>query len=286
MMKPEELKEAKKKKGYTSRKLAELSGVPLGTIQKIMSGATSAPRLDTMNALERVLMSPDQPASYSASGLSSHPLFIQETAVPFGSAAGSVKPGSAQSRTAPENALYESIGGKHFALSDLGGIHQLLTAELYRQLADALLADEPSDRKSAAEGTLPLICSSPFPLELSCYPGSVLFPDVFVTDGRIKIHPGRITGVPVFIAEITSPSTRKRDTALKLEAYVSAGVSEYWVVDPADRSVMRCDIAHDNRIALFTFGTPVPVLTPSIPCVIDTARFDEQIRRYTACAIV
>ncbi len=312
MMTPEELKEAKKKKGYTSRKLSELSGVPLGTIQKIMSGATSAPRLDTMNALERVLMSPDPEVSYSSSGLSSQALFVEEASVPFGSnpsrpsirsfpdsrASGCVSPDSfhtntpsihaspAQCTAVPENVLFETIGGKRYALPDFGGIHQLLAAELYRQLADALPEERPSEGKSASGHSLPLICLTPFPLELPGYPGSELFPDVFVAEGQIQIHPGRITGIPVFVAEIASPSTRKRDTSLKLETYVSAGVSEYWVIDPTDRSVMRCDIAHDNRIALFTFGTPVPVLTPSVACVIDTARFDELIRRYTALTVV
>ena len=36
----QEMKDKKKEKGYTYVQMAELSGVPLGTIQKIFSGET------------------------------------------------------------------------------------------------------------------------------------------------------------------------------------------------------------------------------------------------------
>ena len=49
-----EMKEKKKEKGYSYAKIAELSGVPLGTVQKIFSGETESPRYDTLTALEQV----------------------------------------------------------------------------------------------------------------------------------------------------------------------------------------------------------------------------------------
>ena len=42
-MKVSELKERKKELGYSNEKVSELSGVPLGTIQKIFGGATETP---------------------------------------------------------------------------------------------------------------------------------------------------------------------------------------------------------------------------------------------------
>ena len=45
------LKARKKELGLTNRQLAEISGVSLGTINKIFSGATRYPQLDTMDAL-------------------------------------------------------------------------------------------------------------------------------------------------------------------------------------------------------------------------------------------
>ena len=51
----EEMRARKKELGYSNKKLAELSGVPLGTLQKIFSGATAAPRYEAIAALERAL---------------------------------------------------------------------------------------------------------------------------------------------------------------------------------------------------------------------------------------
>ena len=51
----EEMKQRKKELGYSNEKLSELSGVPLGTVQKVLAGVTRSPRDDTLIALERVL---------------------------------------------------------------------------------------------------------------------------------------------------------------------------------------------------------------------------------------
>ena len=37
------------------RNLSELSGVPLGTVQKVLAGVTRSPRYETLIALERIL---------------------------------------------------------------------------------------------------------------------------------------------------------------------------------------------------------------------------------------
>ena len=51
----EEMKQRKKELGYSNEKLSELSGVPLGTVQKVLAGVTRLPRYETLIALERVL---------------------------------------------------------------------------------------------------------------------------------------------------------------------------------------------------------------------------------------
>ncbi len=51
----EEMKQRKKELGYSNEKLSELSGVPLGTVQKVLAGVTRSPRYETLIALERIL---------------------------------------------------------------------------------------------------------------------------------------------------------------------------------------------------------------------------------------
>ena len=53
----EEMKAKKTELGYTNEKLAELSGVPLGTVQKVFAGTTKAPRYDTIQKLQKALES-------------------------------------------------------------------------------------------------------------------------------------------------------------------------------------------------------------------------------------
>ena len=51
----EEMQRRKREFGYSNEKLAEISGVPLGTVQKVMSGSTKSPRQGTLEALARAL---------------------------------------------------------------------------------------------------------------------------------------------------------------------------------------------------------------------------------------
>jgi transcriptional regulator with XRE-family HTH domain len=51
----EKINELKKKKGLTSEQLSNGSGVPLGTLNKILNGTTKDPKLETLKALARVL---------------------------------------------------------------------------------------------------------------------------------------------------------------------------------------------------------------------------------------
>lgn len=45
----------KKNKGLTSEELSKKSGVPLGTLNKILSGVTKDPKLETLRALAKTL---------------------------------------------------------------------------------------------------------------------------------------------------------------------------------------------------------------------------------------
>lgn len=51
----EKISEYKKKLGLTTEELSIKSGIPLGTLNKILSGATKDPKLETLKAIARVL---------------------------------------------------------------------------------------------------------------------------------------------------------------------------------------------------------------------------------------
>ena len=53
-----EMNRRKTELGYTNRMVAELSGIPLSTVQKVLSGTTAHPRRDTLLSMEAVLSDP------------------------------------------------------------------------------------------------------------------------------------------------------------------------------------------------------------------------------------
>ena len=54
----QEMKDRKRELGYSYEQLAELSGIPCSTLQKIFGGTTRYPRRVTVAALEKVLTAP------------------------------------------------------------------------------------------------------------------------------------------------------------------------------------------------------------------------------------
>jgi Uma2 family endonuclease len=48
-----------------------------------------------------------------------------------------------------------------------------------------------------------------------------------------------VSGAPDLVIEILSPSTRSRDLGIKLRAYQGAGVPNYWIADPRDRTLQE-----------------------------------------------
>lgn len=60
----EEMKARKTELGYTNEQISELSGVPLGTVQKIFAGETKSPRYNTIQKLVGLLEGNKEAAEY------------------------------------------------------------------------------------------------------------------------------------------------------------------------------------------------------------------------------
>lgn len=62
-------------------------------------------------------------------------------------------------------------------------------------------------------------------------------PDMMVVCDPNKVKYDGIHGAPDLVVEVLSPGTAKYDRGAKKKAYERCGVREYWMVDPANRSV-------------------------------------------------
>lgn len=131
------------------------------------------------------------------------------------------------------NELVEIIDGEAFMMATPSRIHQKISGELFRQLANYL------------EGKKCEVYSAPFSVRLFEQDGdrpedvdTVVEPDISVVCDQSKLDKYGCKGAPDLIVEILSPSSLRHDRLVKLNLYQRAGVREYWIVDPENRSVM------------------------------------------------
>ena len=66
---------------------------------------------------------------------------------------------------------------------------------------------------------------------------TVVEPDITVVCDPSKLDDRGCKGAPDMVVEILSPSTRRHDRLVKLDLYQRAGVREYWIVNPEDKTV-------------------------------------------------
>jgi Uma2 family endonuclease len=75
---------------------------------------------------------------------------------------------------------------------------------------------------------------------------TVVQPDLMVVCDTSKLGEKGCSGAPDLVIEITSPSTGSKDLTLKFDLYQRHGVKEYWIIQPAEQTVMVFKIAEDG----------------------------------------
>ena len=131
-----------------------------------------------------------------------------------------------------EDEHIELIDGEAVMMAPPSTAHQLISGELFRQLANFL------------EGKKCRAIPAPFAVRLfeneNDAPSdvqTVVEPDISVVCDRSKLDDHGCKGAPDMVIEILSPSTRRHDRLVKLNLYQRAGVKEYWIVSPGEQTV-------------------------------------------------
>ncbi len=76
---------------------------------------------------------------------------------------------------------------------------------------------------------------------------TVVQPDISVFCDQDKLDNRGAIGAPDLIIEILSPSTAAKDLKEKFFLYESAGVKEYWIVDPSNETLTVYILDKDNK---------------------------------------
>lgn len=107
------------------------------------------------------------------------------------------------------------------------------------------------------------VYTAPFAVFLNKDNRNYFEPDITVICDKDKLDDKGCVGAPDWIIEITSPTTLQRDYAIKLFKYRTAGVREYWIVNPQKNIVNVYDLENEdedsNLSNLYNFDDTIPV---------------------------
>ena len=130
---------------------------------------------------------------------------------------------------------YELIDGVLIEMPSPTTIHQWIAGLLYQAIVAVVMRDRLGRVFFA-------------PLDVELLDDRVVQPDVlFISSARSGvITDARIVGAPDLVVEISSRSTRDRDLIGKRNAYLDAGIREYWFVD-IDEQTLTVWVAGDRE---------------------------------------
>ena len=127
----------------------------------------------------------------------------------------------------PEGQRAELIDGQIYDMAPPSPMHQELVMELSATLRDYIKKNGGSCK----------VYPAPFSVFLNEDDRNYVEPDISVICDSSKVDNRGYQGAPDFIIEIVSPSSQRMDYLTKLFKYRTAGVREYWIVNPLQRTV-------------------------------------------------
>ena len=240
----DDLKKKKEEAGMTTAALSKLSGVPVGTINKILNGETKSPRCDTLSALEQAL---DSAGKFSDKKLSDKKISVQKTSEQRFSQI--VRESGASYGVEEPDVRTELMDGEWICPGSPTVGHQVLISQLVLQL-ERFIEDQ--------HGSC-LVLPAPFHIYPDGDQKTVLQPDLSVVCDRERLCRDGLMGAPDLVMEITSSFTRRRDLGRKMCRYQEAGVREYWVLDIKTRKILVYCFEQDELPAVYSFEDEIPV---------------------------
>ncbi|GFI37378.1 hypothetical protein IMSAGC015_01565 [Lachnospiraceae bacterium] len=148
----------------------------------------------------------------------------------------------------PDGERAELIDGKIYYMAPPNTRHQALVMDLSYQIKDHI-------RHNNGECS---VFPAPFAVFLNENDKNYVEPDISIICDKNKITDKGCNGAPDWVIEIVSPSSKAIDYFTKLFKYRTAGVREYWIVDPAQEMIMVYRFEQET-MEQYSFGEDVAV---------------------------
>ena len=268
MMTVDQMNAIKGELRITYQELSKESGVPLGTLQKVLGGFTKDPRASTLHSIEDALCRMKRNRELARGTFTSEKRDIQVVRdggnyyAPFSYGSETEKADDTaqngdderlrtyrqriimpedgnphiytveEREQLPDDRRTELINGVLYDMATPTTYHQMISQYVYMRLYECIVK----------HGMLCHAFMAPLDVQIDRDAYTMVQPDVFVVCDESQITPGNVQGPPAFILEVLSPSTRRKDQIDKLAKYSEAGVSEYWIIDPTKREIVVYDM--------------------------------------------
>lgn len=240
-----ELKEKKRQAGMTNQEIADLSGIPVSTINKIFSGATKNPRYGTLLAIEQVLATKEKiPFTYDH--LREEPMMLRDATAPYCYHARTYREEDIE--RLEEGVRAELIKGYLYMLAAPSRIHQYILTELLFQIMTHIRQNQGKCQ----------VYPAPFDVRIFGDDSTVVQPDLSVICKPELLTDKGCDGAPDWVIEIASEGNASHDYVTKMMQYQKACVREYWIVDPKKSAVFVYNFEDPSRTDTYSFEEEIP----------------------------
>ena len=145
----------------------------------------------------------------------------------------------------PEGSRAELISGKIYMMDSPSRLHQGIVSGVLTAINNYIRENKESFEAYPA----------PFAVRLNADDSTYLEPDISVICDTSKLDDNGCNGAPDWIIEVTSPTSIEQDYYRKLMLYLSAGVQEYWVINPMEEKVN----VYSSQFRIYSFEEDIPV---------------------------
>lgn len=137
---------------------------------------------------------------------------------------------------------YFSLPESVYTIELLDGVLRILpsASSAHQQVCGALLVAVMRYKLMCTCGTM----MHQMPVRLK--KGRIRQPDIlFLREEHTDRQEERICGIPDWIAEVVDEGSRLTDEIAKVHEYAEAGIPEFWLIDPAARSIRVYVLPHE-----------------------------------------